>query len=151
VRAFFCALFPVNAAANGRARALPNLSRCADRVPKCPKVNPAPWLFLRKWCGNGRGHWRVSRAHFCANGAHFCSRSDRLACAFLPPIGPLAVKIGRGPDKHALRYRPRGASFFNKFFYTFPPLPAGANGEFLTNKTVKNDIELTVIRFGHYG
>jgi len=24
-------------------------------------------------------------------------------------------------------------------------------GEFLTNNTVKNDIGLTVIRFGHYG
>jgi hypothetical protein len=56
-------------------------------------------------------------------------------------------EFARGPYKHASRRMARGPWILAQFPRSSSPLPAGANGQFLTNNDVKNDMGLTVIGF----
>jgi len=74
-------------------------------------------------------------------------RADRPGGVALVVRPRLARAIRRGPLARGSLRMPRGTWVSAQFPRSSSPLPAGANGKFLTNNDVKNDMGLTVIGF----
>ena len=131
-------------------------SRIAQNVPKLSSCSAHRAARAHR-CNVPSGSSGAARAHrcnvpTCAARAHRCPPNARIPQPGGAPWRSRTVprdrtQFARGPYKHASRRMPRGTWILAQFPRSSSPSLTEANGKFLTNNDVKNDMGLTVIGF----